>query len=83
MRGGAVALAVTCVATSSCVAYVHWEQKRDLRRMQASVLYDVERESIRRRFVEEQKSVESAMIAPARQPSHSKLAKDVDPCQAG
>jgi hypothetical protein len=51
MRGGTVALGVACTGTAVCVAYVHWEQRRDIRRMQQSVLYDAEREAIRRRVV--------------------------------
>lgn len=47
-RGGLTALAIACLGTGSCIAYVHWEQKRDIRRMQLSILYDAEREASRR-----------------------------------
>lgn len=52
-RGGLVALGVACLGTGSCIAYVHWEQKRDIRRMQQSILYDAEREALRRQVAKD------------------------------
>lgn len=49
MNGGTKALCVTAIATVSVIAYVHFEQKRELNRMKQSVLIDAERESFRRR----------------------------------
>jgi hypothetical protein len=57
MRGGNAALAVACVATAACIGYVHWEQKRDIRRMQQSILHDAERETFRRRVLSERQSL--------------------------
>lgn len=75
MRAGAAALALTCLATASCITYVHVDQKRDLRRMQASVLYDAERESYRRRYLEEQGKASSIVRGEAN-PSSGNLRND-------
>lgn len=61
MRGGGMALGVACAATAGCIAYVHWEQRREITRMQQSILHDAEREAFRRR-------VRAAADAPPRAP---------------
>lgn len=42
------ALAITCAATLGIIGYVHWDQKKEISRMQAGVLLDAERERHRR-----------------------------------
>jgi PET assembly of cytochrome c oxidase, mitochondrial len=64
MRGGAIALSVTCAGSAAIIAYVHYDQKRELRRMQQSVLYDAEREAFRQR-VHAERAMASAANADA------------------
>lgn len=41
-------LAATCIATGAVIAFVHWDQKRELQRMREGVYRDVEREQFRK-----------------------------------
>jgi hypothetical protein len=63
MRGGAIALSVTCAGSAAIIAYVHYDQKRELHRMQQSVLYDAEREAFRKRVHAERAMASAADAA--------------------
>lgn len=49
MSRGFAALAVTCAATAGTIAFVHWDQRRELNRMREGVYIDAEREAFRRK----------------------------------
>jgi hypothetical protein len=51
MRGGVVGLGLVVMGSAAIVYYVHFEQKRELRRMQQSVYLDAEREQFRRQVL--------------------------------
>lgn len=48
MNKGYLGLAITCVVTASVITYVHWDQKKEIRRMREGVYRDAERERSRR-----------------------------------
>ena len=47
MSGGIIALAVACAGAAAISAFVHYDQKREIRRMRASVFEDAARERFR------------------------------------
>ncbi|PXF43832.1 hypothetical protein BWQ96_06453 [Gracilariopsis chorda] len=60
-------LAITCAATLGIIGYVHWDQKKQISRMQAGVLLDAERERHRREVL--LKEQEAQQIDQAKQAS--------------
>ncbi len=51
MSRGLIALSVTAVVTAGIIAFVHYDQKRELRRMREGVYLDAERERYRRQVL--------------------------------
>lgn len=69
MNRGFVALFVTALATSGVITYVHYDQKRELRRMRQGVYLDAEREQFRRQVLAQQSNSETEPVAADPQPS--------------
>jgi hypothetical protein len=78
MRGGLLGLAVTCTASAGIIAYVHFDQKRDLRRMQQSVLHDAEREAYRRRVHADRDAQAAASASAPGTEAHSPKASSTE-----
>lgn len=54
MRRAYVGLCLTGLVTAGVVAYVHWDQQREITRMREGVYLDVAREQRRRKALKEQ-----------------------------
>ena len=58
MNRGFIALTITVLCTSGIIGYVHYDQKREIRRMREAVYLDAERERYRRQVLAEKKKAE-------------------------
>lgn len=51
MGKGVMALCITAMGTIGIISYVHYDQKREIRRMRQGVYLDAERERFRRKVL--------------------------------
>lgn len=56
MARGKVALGLTALGTIGVISYVHYDQKREIRRMREGVYLDAERERFRRKVLHDKSS---------------------------
>lgn len=54
----------TCVTTACIIAYVHWDQKREIKRMRDSVYVDAARERSRREAVRKEQLATTQRHSP-------------------
>lgn len=68
-------LGFTSVATVATISYVHWDQKKELRRMREGVYRDAERERSRRAALRQNASLDHLAAAEERTISISEAKK--------